>query len=494
MKRYIFLTSVLALTACGGGSGGSGGVNGNVAQPTFSQPVSSTASTSNREITNLTSEILVGANGHAITPGTRSGSVSYNGQNYISYRLDDVKLWTAENLNKNPQQNPSYLQLELDNATGRIEAIKMKLGDTESGRTVRDTTDTTVFQGPIFEYVPDGDDQAIYRIVDNGQTWQDLLNIAANKNLTGGHWNRIDERMAVETYGKNIGQDENGDDIKLQYADFGHFNPVYKTKNKELTEEVLAAIRAGTLAYDSEHVRRDENGDALDKQRSDEEFAAELAEEDYQLMAGGYAIEGRNLKDTLTPNVSTSYTGKAIGRIYTSIGNEQQTGVTEANRAAVLEMYGYQNTDPTAPFYYQTDDSEAPNYVMDVGHDVAKAFFTTNALLEIDENGNQRLTMPFEDFYTVTVEQTVAGTDAPNITFGTPASGTVAEPYQRDTDLNPADADKSWTSGFYGINGEPSEAAGTVRYFEEKNGITSETNTFEREWEFQGAYGMKKDE
>ena len=83
MKRYIILTSVIALAACGGGSGG-GGV------PTR-QAVSDEAVQSNKKITSMASEILVGADGSIITPSmSRSSTVRYNGQDYTSYRLDDV--------------------------------------------------------------------------------------------------------------------------------------------------------------------------------------------------------------------------------------------------------------------------------------------------------------------------------------------------------------------------------------------------------------------
>ena len=222
MKKITILGSALVLAACGGG--GSNHSGGSTVYVPPRPAVTSAVATSNAQITNLPSEVVVASN--SSTPVNVVGSVTTTsgGVTYTSYRLDDVKLFTAENKDVSGR---SYVNLELNNDTGEIDAVKMVIGGEDSGRTVRDTTDTTTFVGPVFEYVPDGDDQAVFRVVDNGQDMA-ALNALKQTSWPDGHWNRVDERMVFSTHGKDIG---------LQYADFGYFNPVYRSKNKNLTTD-----------------------------------------------------------------------------------------------------------------------------------------------------------------------------------------------------------------------------------------------------------------
>ena len=96
MKKLVSLASVLALAACGGGSGGGNGMvvpatTPGVAPVTGRSAVSEDVVNSNKQITTMASEILVG-NGSKITPSiSRHASLMYNGQQYESYRLDDVE-------------------------------------------------------------------------------------------------------------------------------------------------------------------------------------------------------------------------------------------------------------------------------------------------------------------------------------------------------------------------------------------------------------------
>lgn len=498
MKRYIILTSILALTACGGGSGGSGiGGTGGGSMPTTTTPrpttVTDAAAQSNANITAMDSEILVADDGSLYTlagSGIRSGSrptVTYNGKTYTSYNLSDVKLFAADTTGTVGDVKPNLI-MGLDD-DGRINKITLTVGGVES-EIARDTE--TTFHGPIFEYVPDGDDEAIFRIADTGQDMDALNELASINSLSGGHWNRVDERMDVQT---------NGGDVGLQYSDFGHFNPVYRSKNRVLTEDALADIRAyyAALANGETPTQLNRPGD-LDTYRDDDEFAAELAKEDYQLMAGGYAIKDGQVLDTLPTPTSTTFSGRAIGRVYASIGSNDST-VLDTTRAAILEKYGYQNDDADLPFYYQTTDSTAANYVMDAGHDEAKAFTTDAATLTIDADGNQTLVMPFQDFYTVTASLE-AGATTPTIGFEIPSGGSVATPYKREVDSTNTYAGttgtptQSFNPGYYGVN-TATEAAGTVFHKEKTTGmdvtVGDDTNTFKRDWEFQGAYGMKKD-
>lgn len=457
MKRYVMLTSVLALAACGGGSGGGGSAGTPSGGYVAPRPaVTPGVATSNAEITNMSSEIVVASNSNTPVSVVRSATVNNGGVTYTSYRLDDVKLFTAENLDTSGH---SYINLELNNNTGEIDAVKMMVGGESSGRIARDTTDTTTFAGPIFEYTLDGEDKAQFRVVDNGQDMAALNALATQNNLSGGHWNRVDERMIFGT---------NGEDAGLQYSDFGHFNPIYRSKNKELSSDAdILAARAGTLNRSAD----------LDKYHSDEEFNALLAKEDYQLFAGGYAISGTNMLDTLTPENNTEYKGKAVGRVYTSIQSN------DVDRTAYLTAWN-------VPKDLDTDDDNIPDaWSENAGHDMAKAYTTSEATMTIGADGTQTLVMPFntqsdtsDTFYDVTI--TKNSSNEINVNFdGTPSEAQ----YRMNDNPTPSSIEGEFTPGYYGVN-TPVEAAGTARYYTEQELDTNVT----REWEVQAAYGMKK--
>lgn len=502
MKKIAILTSVLALTACGGGSGGGGGNSTgerHTITPTVAirTSVTGTVATSNAEITSMNSEVVVGSNGSSRTVQSRASTPwTENGVTYTSYKLDDVKLFMAENLTEDPN-NPTYLSLELNDETGRIDAIKIKAGNQESNRTVRSATDTRVFEGPVFEYVPDGSDEAQYRVVDAGQTADQLRELESSEHLSGGHWNRVDERFDVKTYG-------NGQAIanskRLQYSDFGHFNPVYRDKNTLL--DVYATNSVSDILAENLRIIRADGADALnrgpyaggtkdyDKHRDNTEFEAALEKENYQMFAGGYALKSDGTRvDSLTPTNGMRFSGTAIGRVYSSIKSD---GVD--NRTSYLDKY--------AVNYNELAGENDPLHPNNAGHDIAKAFTTTNATLEIDADGKQILQMPFgtdgAGFYDVEVTKT-----GNTVTFAFDSDTRPTEDanygqmYRRDADVevvglapggtNTVQA-KTFTPGYYGID-NPTEAAGTVRYKEKTDfggGVT-------REWEFQGAYGMTKD-
>jgi hypothetical protein len=533
MKKLSLLSLVLALAACGGGSGGgSGGSGGSHGVPYARVAMTPEARASNKEITQMASEILVATDGGSPVV-QRSGTASYQGKKYKSYRLDDVKFFTAENLNEGDETKPSFLKMELDRS-GQINAIHMDVGGVASGRTVRDTTDTTVFQGPIFEYVQDnvyfvedqsevstaeqrndykndqhfGDgkwvqdagkwkyieygDRALYRVVDNGSLeMADLNNLADRNNLTkNGHWNRIDERLDIKTYGAKIGTDAvSGEDIKLTYSDFGHFNPVYRTKNKDITtDEEIAAARAGEL----------DRGEDLDKKRDDMAFAAKLAKEDYQMFAGGYAIKNGAVQNSLEPENNTTFKGKAIGRVYTSIESKKD-GVDKSDD--YLTDYGVPkdaSSDPeNHPEYRDVYSDEA-------GHDITKAFTTSEATMTIStEDGKivQLLYMPFhsasdnsDKFYDITITQ--KGNKVEGVEFAAADENDIEAQYRKydafdtDSEGNFKYVEKAnFHPGYYGVN-EVSEAAGTAQLYSIQE-LSSEDKV-KREYEVQAAYGMVK--
>ena len=451
---------LMVLSACGGGSSSHGGPQIDPAVAPRPQ-VTAAVSASNKQITNMASEVVVASNSNEPISIVRAKSIDNGGVTYVSYRLDDVKLFTAQNLDK---PGHSYINLELNENTGEIDAVKMVVGGVEGNRTVRDTKDTAAFAGKIFEYVKNGDDRAQFRVVDNGQDMSALNTLATENGLSDGHWNRIDERMVFKTYGKDVG---------LQYCDFGYFNSVYRSKNKNLTtDEEINAARHGTL----------NRNDDLDKYRDDNKFNEYLAKKDYQLLAGGYAISGTNMVDTLTPENNTTYKGKALGRVYVSI-ESKQGGI---DKSSYLSSWN-------VPFDLDTNnDGIMDAYSNNAGHDMAKAYTTSEATMNIDANGNQTLFMPFntksdnvDKFYDVTISKNKNGNVSVDFS-GTPSD----QQYVRNN--NETNIEGDFTPGYYGVN-TPVEAAGTARYFTKQDiGKGSDAGKVNREWEVQAAYGMKK--
>ena len=415
MNKYVTVISLFSLTACGGG-GGSG----------FSPvpprgPASPAVVSSNHGVTSLATEVLVGGGG--ISPVVfRSAAtpVSYNGNDYHSYRLEDVKL----NVAGNNEINEKYVRFLINERTGEIRGVSQV--DTISGgkpvniNRMKDTDGsmTNEFGGPVFEFVHAGTGTVLVRVADDGSMTYDQLDkryhpVDANTKVRiNGRWNRVDEKPELVTKGNDLG---------LQYSDFGQFNPIYLSRHDEINTGALEKIRNYEKTGEGQY-KLDRAGD-LDNYDTINGEAV--------FFAGGYAINGTSINDTLSPENSTGYTGTAIGRV-------NKDGVT-------------------------------------------KDFITNNAQLNIDESGNQTLTMPFntasanaDKFYNVTVKNP----SAPTFTFG--EHDGVDSAYLRDTGT-PTNVQQNWKSGFYGID-NPTEAAGTFHYSE----TVSDTD-----WKFQGAYGTK---
>ena len=524
MKQLAILTSLLALAACGGGSGGSGGASFSpssaVTPGTLTVPsslrsgVTSGATTSNENVTNMNSEVVVATS--TANPGgvvvSRSGSktVTEGGYTFTSYMLDDVKLFVADA----NTTSDGYLLLGLDDE-GRIASMKMVVGGNSENATPamgRDA-ETSTFKAPIIEYVLDeyvtgsdvlastlptnkamrdaelqnikdahpewsnkgfwaldGDtwkyyergDEAVFRMVaDSTTTWDTLLAKATEKGLNGGHWNRTYEDMPVKTYGNGIsGEGVDGEGHSLQYSDFGHFNPVYETKR--------VYLKGGSESEGWEH------DSTKGSYKENDKLAQELAAEDYQLFAGGYAINGNSMsadRPSLDPVVGTTYKGMAIGRVYTSIEGD-------GDISDILTAYGI------------TGD----------GHDIAKAFTTHNATMNITQAGGkivQTLNMPFythadgDKYYDVTIVKT--GNEIGTTTFAAGDETQIDSQYRLyDAEAHWDTANASFNPGYYGVN-TPSEAAGTaaIRAGYEVHD-TGNTISADRDYEVPAAYGLIK--
>jgi len=344
-----------------------------------------------------------------------------------------------------------------------------------------------VVVGENLQYQEYGD-KALKRVADTGQDMA-ALNTAAPAAL--GHWNRIDEILDISTEGEAVG---------LTFSDFGRFNPVYRSKHKGVDGSMLSSIRHQRAA--DLDAALDENADAetinglsilagmnAGADAHDYKTAAEREDEfanseDYQLFAGGYAIKDGALVDSLTPGNNTSYTGTAIGRVYTSI---QSNGV---DRTEYLHAHGFEYDNNSGDGYVDANK---------VGHDVAKSFKTNAATLTVDGSGNQTIYMPFfkagvgdDKFYNVTITGDGMTLDALNAQ-NEAHEDMIDSRYQVYGALDHiVDAETNINSGFYGVE-TPSEAAGAARMFSEENLYESGSNYVTREYELQAAWGMKKD-
>ncbi len=528
MKKYLLLTSILALAACGGGSGGGGGSHGGPGAPVLPDipdgmrsAISTENASSNEVVTKMKSEVVVAdKGGKSYLARTPMAIVGADGYTFTSYRLDDVKFFAADA----DTTNDGYLNLGI-NENGKIDSMYMVVGGNGArpDQAIARDGETSTFKAPIFEYVRDvkaGEvnfesqtpeelntirnsnhwsqkgywyhnegtnkyeywklgDEAVYRTV-GVANYDALTALESSKHLSGGHWNRTDEVMPVVTYGKNI----DGHGTSLQYSDFGHFNPVYENKRVYLNGG------SGDVATGWTH-----DASKSGTYKENDKFAEELAAEDYQLFAGGYAIKGDGTmtgdRPSLEPVIGATYKGMAIGRVYTSIHG----GNSFADKKANATAYGVE-FDPAIT---ENDFNE-----QEIGRDIAKKFTTYDATMKITQSGDQvvqTLNMPFythsadaNKFYDITIAQT--GNGNPSVTFRAGANN------YSDTDpLNAIeskyrmyDAGSHWDMehatfepGYYGVN-TPSEAAGTAAI---RAGYDI-ANGGERDYEVQAAWGMIK--
>ena len=506
MKKYFLLTSVLALAACGGGSGGGGGAGGARAVILPALPaglpdaISQENATSNEYVTKMKSEVVVAAKGgHSYLARSSAPIAGDDGFTFTSYRLDDVKFFAADA--KTTQDG--YLNLGI-NADGKIDRMYMVVGGVGANAAIARTDDeSNRFKAPIFEYVEDelkatipntgqttddlnairstekgyweldGDnwkyykygDQAVYRTIGvsgtNATTMDSLNALREAQGLpVRGHWNRTYEHLPVVTYGDDI----DGHGTKLQYSDFGHFNPVYQTKNVNLTSGTEDGTAGGSWTSAVSKTPRD--NDAVN---------AEIAKEDYQLFAGGYAIKGDTMSDSrpsLDPIMGATYKGMAIGRVYTSIDGDNRD-----QRAANFVAYGITDTG---------DNND--------GKDIAKAFKTQNATMKITQSGGQvveTLNMPFnthavgDKYYDIEIQQ--IGNTIDHVSF-TGNESEIASQYRLyDAEAHWDTPNASFNPGYYGVD-TATEAAGTA----EIRATYDLTNGAERDYEVQAAWGMIK--
>lgn len=142
MKKFFVLTSLLALAACGGGSGG--------ANPETGIRVPDAAIASNKNVTSMASEILVAKNGGS-PDIVRSSTIMRDGKEYTAYHLDDAKFFTNETTDE-------FLSFGIDD-NGQINKLVWHEIQEVNGQHVeeteeinRDGPDTNVFTENVQKY------------------------------------------------------------------------------------------------------------------------------------------------------------------------------------------------------------------------------------------------------------------------------------------------------------------------------------------------------
>lgn len=143
MKKTLILTSILALAACGGGSGGG---SAPVVQDSGMR-VSSDAILSNKNVTSMASEILIAKNGTAPNI-VRSASVVNGSTEYIAYHLDDAKFFESD------MEDGEYISFGIDEK-GQINNMSYHRQDNGSDVVEsinRDGPDSSIFTENVYKY------------------------------------------------------------------------------------------------------------------------------------------------------------------------------------------------------------------------------------------------------------------------------------------------------------------------------------------------------
>ena len=444
MKKYLILTSVLALAACGGGSGGGHGTP----VDTPRAAVADTAIESNTHVTSMASEILIPKSGTGEIIA-RSGSVNYNGLNYTSYRLDDVNFRVATG-----GGNDALLNFKMDN-TGKIDALTVDVGGGKQKLFRRDDNSAD-FRGIVYEYVlleesateqdtkyDKSDRDTLVRLVyseTNDPNSFETLRAAADGKCPQNRvcrWDRIDQAFRITSKGNGDLED---DTDNLRYSDFGMLQTSNFGKYKDVTSNNFAEAKTHT---------RDKNGNLGEAKTWNN---IEFSDADYDVFGGGYKIpELQHM-----PTETMDFTGTAIGSIYAT------------------------NSD--------------------THENASRALQDNNATLHF-EDGTERLTMSFANWYgNVVVTKNASGN---NIAFGGEFIGILGDNgngFRRDASLDKpnftittGDASQNGGTrteglldmGYYGKTG-PEEATGVVRFKE-----TTRDDDVQYEREFRASYGMK---
>ncbi len=450
MKKYLILTSVFALAACGGGGHSGSGT------PTRAA-VTQGAIDSNSYITSMASEVLIPKSGSGAVI-TRSGSVNYNGETYTSYRLDDVNFRVATGA------NDAFLRFNMDE-NGKIDSLVMNVGTPEAmsdQHMVRRSDDKADFRGIVYEYVVLDDSATQHddifkqnrdtkvRLVlspaeDEKSTYSMLSNAAAGKCPEGKfcRWDRIDQAFRVTS---------SGSEDSFKYSDFGKLQTTNFGKYKGVTAENFADAKA--------HTRKTDGGlEVIGNYETWADITDGDFDDDFEVFAGGYNVAALQHR----PTEDMHFTGKAIGSLYaTDSVSHDDAGVLLTDNNATLDFVG--GTE-TLTMNFNNSDSK---------------WYKVTVTKEADETNN----ITFNNFHASGNPEYKFRTDSGSgisVDNFTTAVGSV-------DNSGGVKTEGLLDMGYYGVAG-PEEATGMVRFKETAN----ESDTiYERE--FRAGYGMKPGE
>lgn len=394
MKKTLILTSVVALAACGGGSGG-----GNAPGVQNSgMRVSSDAILSNKNVTSMASEILVAKNG-TVPDIVRSASVVNGGTEYIAYHLDDATFFDSDM----DVDDGEYIKFGVDK-DGQIDKISWHRENIVES-VDRDGPDTNVFTENVWQYRV-----GVHVEGQPGmQNWYDTDSLP----VIDREYSKAEIKEAFrEKYGDSLTPedyvmlDTEIDNDNMTRYEYTHHN-VINLQGKDMPES--NKLRYADFGYTT----------ILDN--DDYQNNIQVGE-DTSTIFGGYddIKEIKHTQDFRDMN----FTGKAIAVLGPAWGNGD-TLIETADTATTLS---------------------------------------------IDNNGTQTLTMPFDNYYTISVEKPQNGNETISWTGSTTTGYDLGNPSQN--------TNQTFNIKYYGDDGVPSEAVGGI--FFQNNNV-----------EFNGAFGVK---
>lgn len=348
MKRYLLLTSALALAACGGGSGGG---NGGIIQNSGMR-VSDNAIESNKNVTSMASEILIAQDN--VSPNiVRSAKVVNDGKSYTAYHLDDAKFF------ENYADASEYTSFGIDKTNGQINKILLHWTDDDGRNMVesinRDGPDSSIFTENVYKYNVK---------VDGNTYWTDSLPIVKNG------YTKAQIKAAF--------RDAYDDDDTLSDADWKKIDSIIDSTNMEPTEFIHHHVvdLQGKQLPESNQLRYSDFGFTTILAKEIHEDGDGVGD-DNSVIFGGYEV--KNIRNTANLRDAT-FTGKAIA----AIGNVHQNGDTKietADNAATLTIDSTGKQTLTMPFNdYYTINVEKPQK----GAETITWTGTTNKGYELD--------------------------------------------------------------------------------------------------------------
>ena len=168
MKKFAILTSVLTLTACGGGAGGGENTPSAIVAPTdiLTQEQRAAAIASNSQITNMDSFIVVGGSNPTINSNARAATTGIQqSDGGIRYDLQDVEFKTASMAMNTGVDDRAIIRFETKD--GKIDKVKITLegiddvgSDIDMNIVGERRGDTNVFADGLLSFKENGIEQA----------------------------------------------------------------------------------------------------------------------------------------------------------------------------------------------------------------------------------------------------------------------------------------------------------------------------------------------